>query len=262
MLGREAIGPSVIPEDSYYLNRAWFPAGKYHEATDEEVRTIVQAFGNAALRAQKAGFDAIPLHGAHDSLLSQFMSPHTNRRLDSWGGSLENRINIHREIYKDIRAKVGEDFLVMIKLGVEDGFPGGLKFNDGKTAARYLSEEGFDAVEISQGLQGKFPEETPLRTKINSIEKEAYFRDWCREVASAIDTPTMLVGGLRTFELMEEIVRNHEADFISLCRHLIREPGLINDWKRGDTHRATCVSCNKCGLALGEGKPLDCYLEG
>jgi len=239
-----------------------FLPGKYHAATDEEIRAIIRAFGDAALRAKEAGFDAVQLHGAHSSLLSQFLSPHTNRRTDSWGGSLENRIHIHREMYGDIRTKVGEDYPVMIKLGVEDGGPGGLKFNEGKIVACYLSELGFDALEISQGLMGKLWEETPMRTRINSIEKEAYFRDWCREVTGAIDTPTMLVGGLRTFELMEEIVRNHEADFISLCRPLIREPGLINDWKRGDTHRATCVSCNKCALALGEGKPLDCYLEG
>ncbi|MGB3458069.1 MAG: NADH:flavin oxidoreductase [Halobacteriota archaeon] len=263
-LGREGIAPSLIPENDYYFNtqNSMFLPGKYHAATDEEIRAIIRAFGDAALRAKEAGFDAVQLHGAHSSLLSQFLSPHTNRRTDSWGGSLENRIHIHREMYGDIRTKVGEDYPVMIKLGVEDGGPGGLKFNEGKIVACYLSELGFDALEISQGLMGKLWEETPMRTRINSIEKEAYFRDWCREVTGAIDTPTMLVGGLRTFELMEEIVRNHEADFISLCRPLIREPGLINDWKRGDTHRATCVSCNKCALALGEGKPLDCYLEG
>lgn len=263
-LGREGIAPSLIPENDYYFNtqNSMFLPGKYHAATDEEIRAIIRAFGDAALRAKEAGFDAVQLHGAHSSLLSQFLSPHTNRRMDSWGGSVENRIHIHREMYRDIRTKVGEDYPVMIKLGVEDCGPGGLKFNEGKIAARYLSELGFDALEISQGLMGKLWEETPMRTKINSIEKEAYFRNWCREITGAIDTPTMLVGGLRTFELMEEIVRNHEADFISLCRPLIREPGLINDWKRGDTHRATCVSCNKCGLALGEGKPLDCYLEG
>ena len=85
-----------------------FLLGKYHVATEEEIRAIIQAFGDAALRAKEAGFDAVQLHGAHSSLLSQFLSPHTNRRTDSWGGSLENRIHIHREMYRDIRTKVGE----------------------------------------------------------------------------------------------------------------------------------------------------------
>ena len=262
-LGREGIAASVLPDDDYYLNRPIFKVGKYHSATEEDLGLVIRAYGTAARRAREAGFDGVQLHGAHDSLLSQFLSSHTNRRDDCWGGSPENRLHLHREIYRLIRERTGSDFPVMIKLGVEDGIgiPGGLRFPEGRTGAISLADLGFDALEISQGLQGDFWNGTALRTGIDRVEKEAYFRAWCREISEVVKIPTMLVGGLRTFELMEEIVRSHEADFISLCRPLIREPGLINDWQRGDTHRATCISCNKCAMSLAEGKTLTCSLD-
>ena len=201
------------------------------------------------------------LHGAHDSLLSQFLSPYTNRRADRWGGTEENRCRLHRELYRASRERVGEDYPVMIKLGAEDGFEGGLAFAEGKEAARQLAELGFDSIEVSLGLQSKLFEGTVLRTGIDSIKKEAYYRDWSREIKKTVDIPLMLVGGLRTFELIEEIIKNGEADLASLCRPLVREPRLINDWQDGDRHRATCVSCNLCVQALGEGKPLACKLD-
>ena len=218
--------------------------------TGDEIWEIVRAFGDGAKRAREAGFDAVQIHGAHAYLLSQFLSPYTNRRDDEWGGDLKNRLRIHHEIYRDIRQKVGEDYPVLIKIGVQDGFPGGLEFSEGKLAAKYLAELGFDALEISQGLRGPSDEETEFRTKINTLDREAYFRDWCRQIKNQVDVPVMMVGGLRTFKLMEEIIQNKEADFISLSRPLIREPGIINDWKRGDHHRAKCISCNKCFESL------------
>lgn len=257
-LGKDGIAPSLLPSDCYYLNRGWMAAGRFHGATETELELIITAFGNAARRAQEAGFDAVQIHGAHDSLLSQFLSLHTNRRTDHWGGTEDNRLNLHREIYHAIRERTGHDFPLLIKLGVEDGFEGGLKLTEGKKAARKMAELGFDSIEISQGLQGELFKGTVLRTNIDSVEKEAYFRAWSRKIKKIVNIPVMLVGGLRTFSLMEEIVSNGEADFISLCRPLIREPHLIKDWESGDRHRATCVSCNLCGRALGEGKPLAC----
>jgi 2,4-dienoyl-CoA reductase-like NADH-dependent reductase (Old Yellow Enzyme family) len=135
---------------------------------------------------------------------------------------------------------------VLIKLGVEDGFPGGLEFREGRMAAQLLAQWGFDALEISQGLRGKAFEGTAARTKIDNVDREGYFRDWCKGVKSQLSVPVMMVGGLRTFELMEEVIQEGDADFISLSRPLIREPGIINRWKGGDRNRATCISCNMC----------------
>lgn len=99
---------------------------------------------------------------------------------------------------------------------------------------------------------------TEFRTNIDSLDREAYYRSWCRDIKKEVNVPVMLVGGLKTFELMEEIIRQKEADFISLCRPLIREPDIINEWEKGDHHRAKCISCNKCLEAIREDKPLRC----
>ncbi|MFC1820552.1 NADH:flavin oxidoreductase [Thermodesulfobacteriota bacterium] len=252
---RPVLAPSFIKDDPY------FDSQNYRSMNEEEILEIIEAFGNAADRARTAGFDGIQLHAAHAYLPSQFLSPFTNKRTDQWGGSLENRVRFHLEIGKAIRAKAGEDYPVLIKLGVQDGFSGGLEVDEGKEAARLLAQGEYDALEISQGLRGEFYEETEFRAKINSIESEAYFREWCKYVKQVVNVPVMLVGGLRTFELMEEIVQNGDADFISLCRPLIREPGLINEWQEGDRRRAKCISCNKCGNVLRKGEAVHCAQE-
>lgn len=243
--------PSLLEEDPYFK-------GRHRAMTEDEIWEVVHAFGDGAKRAREAAFDGVQVHGAHAYLLSQFLSPHTNRRKDEWGGSLENRLCIHREIYRDIRGKVGEDYPVLIKLGVQDGFRGGLEFEEGKLAAKYMGQLGFDALEISQGLRGSNYEESEFKTKINSLNREAYYRRWCAEIKKEVNVPMMMVGGLRSFELMEEIIKNNEADLISLSRPLIREPSLINDWKRGDRHRSKCTSCNKCLEVLRKGETLRC----
>jgi 2,4-dienoyl-CoA reductase-like NADH-dependent reductase (Old Yellow Enzyme family) len=245
------MAPSFAPDDPYF-------AETYRAMTEDEIWELIRAFGDGARRAREAGFDAVQLHGAHGYLPSQFLSPFTNRRTDLWGGSLENRLRFHREVCRDIRKKVGEEYPVLLKVGVQDEFPGGLEFAEGSRAAQLLAHWGYDALEISQGLLGERYEGTEFRTRINCLEREAYFRDWCRKITRLVKVPTMMVGGLRTFALMEEVVQNGEADFISLCRPLIKEPGLINAWKKGTLPKATCISCNKCLEALIQGSPLAC----
>ena len=246
-----AFAPSSIGNDPYFQQPS-------RTMGDEDIREIIRSFGDAARRAMEAGFDAVQLHGAHGYLISQFLSPYTNRRTDDWGGSLEKRLHFLRSVYEDIRSKVGENYPVFIKIGIEDGVPGGLEFEEGKLAAQAVAGWPFDALEISQGLRGLVYDKTEFRTRINHIDREAYFRDWCREVKRLVHVPTMMVGGLRSIELMEEIVQNGEADFISLSRPLIREPGIVNDWKQGDRRRAACISCNKCLEALRKGQALHC----
>jgi len=171
------------------------------------------------------------------------------------------RLRLHGELYRNIREKAGEDYRILVKLGVQDGFSGGLEFSEGKQAAQLLAQWGFDALEISHGLRGKSYEESEFRTKINSIEREAYFRPWCRAIKSCVNVPIMMVGGLRSFQLMEEVIRNGDADFISLSRRLIREPHIINEWKRGNRRRPDCISCNQCLEALRKGDELRCVQE-
>ncbi len=247
-----AIGVSFIPDDPYC------ETAHYREMTEDEIWGLVEAFGNAARRARDAGFDAVQIHGAHAFLVAQFLSPYTNRRTDKWGGTLENRLRFHLETYRAIRKNAGDDFPVLIKLGVEDGFPGGLVFSDGLKAAAILAQAGFDALEISQGLRGTPFEQTEFRTDINSIEREAYFRYWAAEVKKHVAVPVMMVGGIRSPELMSEIIENREADFISLCRPFIREPDLINKWRNTGIYRSRCTSCNNCIAELKKGEFIYC----
>lgn len=247
-------GPSLVKDDPYFH-------ADYGCLSEDDIWEIVGAFGDAAKRARESGFDGVQLHGAHAYLLSQFLSPFSNRREDDWGGSLENRIRLHMEILRDIRTKAGDDYPVLIKIGVQDGFPGGLELSEGKQAALLLANGGFDALEISQGLRGKEYGETEFRTKIKSVREEGYFRDWCREIKTLVNVPVMMVGGLRSFSLMEKVVENNEADFVSLCRPFIRQPGLVRDWQRGDRNRATCISCNQCLDVLKKGEMVRCLQE-
>jgi 2,4-dienoyl-CoA reductase-like NADH-dependent reductase (Old Yellow Enzyme family) len=259
--GREARFPNSIdglPMAPSFLGRDPYFNGRHRAMTEDEIWEIVRAFGDGARRAKEAGFDAVQIHGAHAYLLSQFSSPYTNRRDDEWGGELKNRLRFHTEIYRNIRNKVGEDYPVFIKVGVQDGFPGGLEFSDGKLGAKYLAELGFNALEISQGLRGRTYEDTEFRTKINSLDREGYYRDWCAQIKKEVGVPVMIVGGLRSVELMEEILRNKEADLISLSRPLIRNPGIIKDWEKGGRHRAECISCNQCLEGLRKGEKLKC----
>mgnify|MGYP001072357995 CR=1 FL=1 len=255
-LGLEAVGPSGIRagEDPYFK-------GTCREMTEEEIWATVEAFGQAARRVKEAGCDAIQFHGAHAYLLAEFLSPQSNHRDDDWGGELENRLRLHKEIYRAAREQVGPEYPVMIKLGVADGFPGGLEFKEGLGAAVELSRIGYDSIEVSQGLRGLDYEQTEFRERIVKREREAYFRDWARQVKKRVSVPVMMMGGLRSLDLMEEIVLANEADFISLCRPLIREPDLVASWQVGQARRPTCISCNKCFEHVIASARLQCVVQ-
>lgn len=250
----EAIAPSFVPDDPYC-------DASYRGITDDEIATVIRAFGDGARRAREAGFDAVQVHGAHAYLVSQFLSPFTNHRIDRWGGGFENRSRFVQEVYRDIRSKVGPDFPVMIKIGVADGFDGGLEFKEGCRVAMQCAQWGFDALEISQGLRGNTYAQTEFRTVVDGPGQQAYFRDWCREVKSRVNVPVMMVGGLRHPALMEDLLRRGEADLVALCRPLIREPDLIRVWENDRRHEPICISCNLCFEALLDGRPLACALD-
>ena len=257
-LHEESVGPSRLEDNPYTSRRGFFD--NYHAATSTEIKEVISAFGAAAARAQEAGFDAVEIHGAHDSLLSQFLSPLSNLRTDEWGGELKNRIRLHQEIGRTIREKVGADYPILLKLGVADGILGGLLFDEGREAARICALAEYDILEISQGLQGDTFSQMALRSPITTIEQEGFSRNWCRVIKN--DGATIIMNrGLRSWELIEEIIQKEETDFIGLCRPLISEPFLIRRWYNGDREKSTCTSCNRCGLAIAKGLPLACYRD-
>ena len=231
-----------------------------HELTKEDIKKLIEAFGKAAQRAKTAGFDGVQIHSAHGYLLSQFLSPAYNQRQDEYGGSIENRARVHVEIYNAIRKKVGNDYPVLIKINSEDYIDNGLSLEDSIAASKILADAGIDAIELSGGTlsSGKL---SPSRSGINKEEKEAYFKEAAAAYNKVINIPLILVGGMRSLNVAEKIINSGSADYISMCRPFIREPGLIKRWQSGDKSPAKCKSDNLCfGPAL-EGKGIYCVTD-
>ena len=230
------------------------------EISVADIKEIVTAFADAAARAKKAGFDGVQIHSAHGYLLSQFLSPIYNRRTDEYGGSLVNRAKVHLEVLRAIREAAGEDFPVLIKINCRDFAENGLSLEDSVEAASLLANAGLSAIEVSGGMLdgGKF---SPSRPGIDSEAKEAYFSEELRAFRKAIDIPLILVGGIRSFEVAERLTRTGQADYISMSRPFIREPGLVNRWRSGDRRKAGCVSDGLCFKPALSGEGVYCVTE-
>jgi len=235
--GRQPLAPSSVNVEQFPETPA--------ELTGDEIRDIVTAFKEGARRAKAWGFDAVQLHGAHGYLINQFLSPHTNRRTDEYGGGIEDRSRFLFEVYRQIRQEVGSGYPVLIKLNAADNLSGGLEIDDAIYVAKKLSEEGIDAIEVSAGTSAS-GEQNPARTKIDAPEKEAYNLELALRIKEAVSCPVMVVGGFRSYEVAERAIRDHGVDYISMARPFIREPGLALRWKNGDTSPAKCISCNGC----------------
>lgn len=212
--------------------------------TNDQILATIEDFAQAIRRAHAAGFDAVQLHVAHGFLLSSFISPYTNRRTDRWGGSVENRTRIIAGIIRRARELVGEDFPIMAKMNATDGFVDkGLDASECVEIAVALERAGVCAIEVSGGISEAG--EVMSRRGINAPGKEAYFRDYARMIRRTVGIPVMLVGGLRSRAVMEEMLAGGYADMVSLSRPLIREPDLVVKF-RGGVREAECISCNEC----------------
>jgi 2,4-dienoyl-CoA reductase-like NADH-dependent reductase (Old Yellow Enzyme family) len=218
----------------------------------ETIQEIVDDFARAAKRAKESGFDGIQIFAGHGYLLSQFLSPAFNKRTDAYGGNLENRARILLEVLEGVRMEVGQDYPVLVKMNSEDFLDGGLTLDESLRVGVMLCEGGVDAIELSGGtwVSGDL---TPSRKKISSPDKEAYFREAAKLFKEKVNVPLILVGGVRSFDVAEQLIQETVADYVSMCRPLIREPGLINRWKAGSRTKSACVSCGRCGSVAAAG---------
>lgn len=251
MIGGETpVAPSAVDHRIFGMPRALSTA---------EVWNIVEDFGHAARRAVEAGFDAIQIHGAHGYLVSQFISPLWNVRTDEFGGSLERRMRLAVEVYEAVR-KNAADLPVFIKLNVDDFVAGSTTPDDALPLAAKLTELGIDGIEVSAGgaLSGG---KGPARTKIKKPEDEGYLMDLARMVRREVDCAVIGMGGFRSPEVINATLASGDVDFVSMARPLIREPGLMNRWREGDTSTALCESCNGCFKTLQYGKGIQCLIE-
>jgi 2,4-dienoyl-CoA reductase-like NADH-dependent reductase (Old Yellow Enzyme family) len=216
------------------------------EMSERDIQNIIRAFADAAGRAKAAGFDAVQIHSAHGFLISEFNSPASNWRRDAWGGKLTRRVRFLETVTAAVRDVVGNDYPLFVKLGTKDWVRDGLTEDEGVEIIAHLADMGLDAVEISGGIgRGNTP------AGIRRPDQEAFFLPIARKARQVTDLPIILVGGFRSREVMEHVLDEGSADFISLCRPLIREPDLPNRLQAGQA-AATCISCNRCRPLPGE----------
>lgn len=251
----DTLAPSAI--DAPFLEQ---PA---REMSPDEIRMVIQAYGQAARRAREAGFDGVQIHAAHGYLISQFLSPFVNHRTDAWGGdgpaetpaeNLEGRMRFLRTVCKEVREQVGRDYPVLIKLGMMDGVEKGLTPEEGAQVVAALEGMGLDAVEISGGIGGR---KLNIPQGIRTEADEGYFRSLARWARPVTRLPILLVGGFRSRRVMEEVLDANDADYISLCRPLICEPDLPNRLRQELQERSRCISANHC-WAEREGEGIAC----
>jgi 2,4-dienoyl-CoA reductase-like NADH-dependent reductase (Old Yellow Enzyme family) len=253
---------------------------------EDDVSRVVAEFARAAGLAVEAGFDALEVHVGHGYLLSQFLSPYNNRRRDRWGGSIENRARLPRDVLRAVRAAAGDRAAVYAKLNMDDGFAGGLAPVDALAVARLLEADGtVDALQLTGGHTGKTPMflmrgDSPLpalfardpsrvRRLALRVLGRLMFRDWpfeeaffapdARRFLAAVSTPLMLLGGLNRLASMEAAIAEGFA-FVALGRALIRRPDLVNAFAAGRIDDSGCTHCNACVAAMGY-EPTACVLR-
>jgi 2,4-dienoyl-CoA reductase-like NADH-dependent reductase (Old Yellow Enzyme family) len=223
------------------------------ELRKEEIERIVDDFAKSAERAERAGFDAVQLHSAHGYLLSQFISPHTNRREDEYG---KRRGKIILDILERIKERC--EIPVMIKMNACDFIPRGLEVKDAVEIAKTLEKAGLELIEVSGGMH-----ESAFHYKENMISRriqkeEAYFAEFAKKIKREVEIPVGCVGGIRSVEVAEKLLEH--LDFISLSRPLIRDPLLPAKWMRGESSESDCISCNRCLERIRRGEPLRCEM--
>ncbi len=226
------------------------------ELTVEEIKEIVKCFVNVGRRAYESGYDMVQMHGCHDYLLSNFISPLTNKRTDNYGGNPEKRSKILIDLFNHLRDEVGKNFPIIIKLQTQDEIPGGLTLEEAKKTAKILVDTGYDAIEPSGGSIDSISfSKNPLPSKlVKSTEDENYLLPTAKVLKLVMnDCPLILVGGIKNPLSAEKILREKHAEFVSMCRPFIYEPDLPKRWKSGDLSPAKCVSCNSCYMTMMAG---------
>jgi len=238
----------VAPSDIHWTDND----KELHVLTTTEVENIVTHFVSAARRCREAGFDGIEIHCAHGYLLSSFLSPYTNKRTDKYGGSMEKRVTVVKEIVTQIRQNVGADFPILVKMNCYDNVDGGIDINSFPALASEIVNTGIDAIEVSGS--------DTCKTDLDDSEDQSYYLKYIEKLN--IDVPVILTGGNKSIELLETIAQNHNVDYFGLARPLIREPNLPNRWLEGTgDEQCTCISCNQCLEGMFAGEFTRCHEE-
>src|SRR5262252_3500850 len=253
--GEMPIAPSPIPHPVYEVT---FETIVPQEMSHARIAETTAAFAAAAWRAKRAGFDCVEIHAAHGYLISQFHAPFENRRIDEYGGSLENRARFGLEVLRAVKTAVG-DMPVIYRLSVEDYFAGGLTAPEGKQIAIWAAEAGADALHISAGHYRSLPTAHVMIPPM--AMPDAPFLDFASEVKKAVRVPVIAVGRLGDPATATAAVANGKADFIALGRTLVADPQWVEKLARGEPIRR-CLACNTCVDEMRGGAGIGCVVNG
>lgn len=249
--GMQIVAPSAI-QDPTNLELP-------HELTTEEVRELVEKFAQAARRAKEAGYDAVELHGAHGYLVNQFVSPYSNKRTDEFGGTFMNRLKFPLDIIKRIKELNGHDFPIIYRITADEMVEGGLNINDTKMIVSILEKEGIAAVHVSasvykSGYWASAPTTAPTTP----------FVKYAAEIKTVVNSiPVIAVNKINTPFIAENILKEGQADFVSMGRASIADPYLPKKTKEGKINDIVfCVGCwQGCQGMIAKQKPVTCLVN-
>lgn len=225
--------------------------------TTEEVWAMIDNYIAAARRAQQAGFDGVEVHCGHGWLLSAFLSPISNKRLDEFGGSIAGRAKMAVEIIRGIKAACGEDFVVTVKLSTQEYVDGGLGIEESRTMAWLFEQAGVDAIHCSQGIYLSNHTTNPP-----SCTPCANYLDNARAIREAVHVPVIAVGRINDPDLAECILETTNIDMISMARAALADAEFPNKAQRGDTHSINrCVGCLQMCLGCDPKVGMSCMLN-
>lgn len=202
----EVVGPSaIVHPDNDVVPR---------ELTVQEIEEIIKQFASAAARVKKAGFDGVEIHSCHGYLLNQFLSPLSNKRTDQYGGDIYKRIKLQLEVVKAVRASVGDNFPILLRLAASDYIQGGITIEDSKVAAVELEKAGVDILDISGGF---------CKYTLPEFTSQGFFSDLSQQIKKSVSVPVILTGGVTDVTAAENLLKEGKADLIGVGRAMLKD---------------------------------------
>ena len=248
--GKNAIGPSGYVD-------AW--GDEVVEMTEAQIYDIAEKFGQAAATAKACGFDMVMIHAGHGWLLHQFLSPVTNHRTDQWGGSMENRMRFPLLVVEKVRAAVGRNFPIDIRISGSERMPGGYGIETGIEIAKALDGK-VDLIHVSAGNQQD--EYSAVLMHPGAFQKHGENAGLAAEIKKHVKTPVVTVGAFSEPDKMEAFLEESGVDCIAMGRALIADPFLPRKIMRGKVEDITpCLRCGECQSGMMKNKTMRCAVN-
>jgi 2,4-dienoyl-CoA reductase-like NADH-dependent reductase (Old Yellow Enzyme family)/thioredoxin reductase len=231
--------------------------GDVEPLTVDGIHELVTKFGDAAIRAVQAGFELIEIHGAHGYLINQFLSGFSNIREDEYGGDTAGRSRFAREIVREVRSRIGEDFPLSFKISAQEFVPGGLTVDESIEIVRILIDAGIDIVQVSAGNDA-----TPEWICQPMFMKKACLADSAAKIKKVLNIPVMAVGRINDPVIADDIIKNGEADLVCMGRGLLADPELPNKAMEGRMDEIRkCIACNTCMESIFRLGHVECLVN-